>query len=182
MQFAKDSFYVAVRDALAAQFPARTITLAGQQRPAILVPENEARSALTAPAPFEAPPATQLATTLRLANCFYLNFGAARAASAEPSGAPALMIMRCTVTYAATGMANSSAADRGRALAELDSELLAICAAGFAPKRDYTQSPARDLGTTIVWTRPELGDVQSLGSELRRSAVIALFFYPEVTC
>ena len=182
MQFAKDSFYIALRDSLAAQFPTRAISLAGQQRPAILVPENEARSALTAPAPFEAPPAMQLATTLRLANCFYLNFGAARAASAEPSGAPALMIMRCTVSYAATGTPNSASADRGRSLAELDSELLSICAAGFATKRDYTQSPARDLGTTIVWTRPELSDVQSLGAELRRSAVISLFFYPEIIC
>src|SRR5947209_15860835 len=77
MQSTKDTFYLALRNALSVVNPARTINLMGQERPAIVVPENEALSALTTPAPFEQPDASGLGSRTRLVNCFHLHFGAA---------------------------------------------------------------------------------------------------------
>src|SRR5579883_1566813 len=62
MQFAKDSFAVALRERLAALNPGRTVTLGGVQRPAVVVRENEMPNA--------AEPAME---------CFYLEWGACRA-------------------------------------------------------------------------------------------------------
>ena len=182
MQFTKDTFYISLRDALAALYPTHTINLNGQQRPAIIVPENEPRSALAAPAPFEdAASGNSLGSRTRLANCFYLHFGAASAAPNQPSDLPGLMQMNCTIAYSTTGTPNGTGADRGRSLAELDTELLAITAAGLAVKTNYTQSPPQPLGTNILWTRPTFADAQSLGAELRRVATVSIFFYPEVS-
>lgn len=186
MQSTKDTFYISLRDALAALYPARTINLNGQQRPAIVVPENEPRSALAAPAPFEdSAPGNALGSRTRLANCFYLHFGAASEAENQSgcptlppaSGAEPLMQLKCTITYSTTGTPNSTGADRGRSLAELDTELLSICAAQLATKNDYSQSPPAALGTNIIWTRPAFSDAQSLGTELRRVATLTIFFY-----
>ncbi len=41
MQFAKDSFYIALRDRLAVLNPARTVYLDGVTRPAVIVAENQ---------------------------------------------------------------------------------------------------------------------------------------------
>ena len=41
MQFAKDSFYMALRDRLASLNPQRTVTVNGVSRPAVIVAENE---------------------------------------------------------------------------------------------------------------------------------------------
>src|SRR5437879_11872825 len=41
MQFAKDSFYMALRERLASLNPQRTVTLNGATRPAVVVAENE---------------------------------------------------------------------------------------------------------------------------------------------
>ena len=191
MQSTKDTFYISLRDSLATLYPTRTINLNGQQRPAIVVPENEPRSALSAPAPLEdASPGNAFGSRTRLANCFYLHFGAASEA-ANQSGFPTLppasgggweplMHMGCTITYSTTGTPNSTGADRGRSLAELDSELLAICAAQVAAKSDYSQTPPVALGTNIIWTRPSFADAQSLGTELRRVATVTIFFYSDV--
>ena len=41
MQSAKDTFYVTLRDRLAALNPARTVVVRGMVRPGVLVEENE---------------------------------------------------------------------------------------------------------------------------------------------
>ncbi len=178
MQSAKDTFYISLRNALATLYPARAIEFNGQQRPAIVVPENEPRSALAPPAPFEdAPAGIAFGSRTRLANCFYLHFGPAAAAANQPPDQTPLLQMACTIAYSTVGTPNSTGADRGRSLAELDAELLAITSAGLAPNTDYTQSPPAALGTNIVWTRPAFADVQSMGVELRRVASVTIFFY-----
>ena len=200
MQPTKDSFYIALRDRLAALNPARVISLGGQQRPAILVPENEVRTALSAPAPFDSAGATPAGTKTRLPDCFYLQFGAithVRPAAAQPVHAQPLMKMACAIVYATCGTPASTGAgfggspaspilagggqDRGRALAELDRELLAICSPALAPKLDFTQSPPAPRGTNIAWSAPDLGPPLSLGLELRRTAQLSIFFYPELS-
>src|SRR5580704_16883528 len=134
MQFAKDSFYMTLQSRLAALNPARTVTLNGAQRPAMIVMENEY------------PNAAQ-----RLANAFYLEWGSAKTLGSE---ATPLVLLACSIVYYAAGSLQSGM-DRGRTLGQLDSELLSICRPAFTEKRDYSQSPSADLGTGVFWALPE---------------------------
>jgi hypothetical protein len=169
MQFAKDSFYMALRDRLAALNPNRTVTLSGATRPAVIVAENELVI------PIEPLP-----------DAFYLEWGAAKAV-AHHCGYPPLMEMACTISHHTFGTCDS-AIDRGRTLAALDSELLSICQVAHTAKRDYTQSPSVDLGTSIFWLGPFFGDISgsegrnggSMDVRLERKATVRVFFFPEV--
>jgi len=183
MQSAKDSFYVALRDRLAARNPQRTVFLNGVTRPAVVVMENEC---VTAAGP--------------LPEAFYLGWGTAQQVGAMRNGQPPLLSLECTISYWTGGSAEMQGVDRGRVLAQLDSELLAICSPPSAGKCDYSQTPAADLGTKVLWTLPELrlprlqGAAPPwtvLGDQLRgtppdsvsavrleRAASLAIFFYP----
>ena len=155
MQYTKDSFLLLLRDRLAAFNPERTVIVDGQARPAVLAAENETATA--------APP---------LPCAFYLRWGACAAAP----GASPLQRLECEVSYR-TGAGDSHA--RGRVLAELDDELARICDPPRVQKRDWTQSPAADLGSVIFWTPPQFAVPEDLGSELRRGARLVVFFSPE---
>jgi len=187
MQSAKDSFYVALRDRLAALNPQRTVFLDGVTRPAVVVVENEYITA-TGPLP----------------EAFYIAWGTVQPLPAMRDGQPALLALDCTISYWTAGSAEKQGIDRGRALAQLDSELLAICSPPSTAQCDYSQSPPLGLGTNVLWTMPELhlksqnqlqgtaplwtvmGD-QLVGSpsnsvpviRLERAASLTLFFYPE---
>jgi len=160
MQAAKDSFTVELRKRLAALAPARTASVNGVVQPAILVTEN---SSVT---PRE-----------MAANCFWLGFGAAQAARGWEAQSPALMTMECTVAYRTQTSLDGSG--RGRALAELDGELLAIWSPGTTAKLDYTHTPASELGSNVFWLRPKLGEVADESGTMRREAKLELFFYAE---
>jgi hypothetical protein len=174
MQFTKDSFYMALLQRLVALNPLQTVILDGTTRAAIIVAENE----LVVPA---AP----------LPDAFYIEWGAAQMAQRQV-GDRGLMEMECVISYHTFGTVRSGV-DRGRALAALDVELLRICQPARTSKRDYTQSPSADLGTSICWTVPSLGKVSgsdaakneglprgSEGVQLERSASLKVFFFPEV--
>jgi hypothetical protein len=163
MQFAKDSFYVALRDRLAALNPARVVYLDGASRPAVIVAENQAPGSAV---PFD--------------NASYLRWGAARMIASTQHTRRPLLALDCVISYRTSGTADNSFTDRGRTLAALDLELLSITSPGVTAKQDFSQAPALDLGTKILWRRPQLGDVEVLGSELRRSAALTIFFFPEV--
>ncbi len=64
MQAAKDSFYLTLRDRLAASYPDRTITVGAGTRPAIVVVENDKPS-----------------VTARQHEAFYVEWGEARPVS-----------------------------------------------------------------------------------------------------
>jgi len=187
MQFAKDSFYVALRDRLATLNPQRTVFLDGVTRPAVIVVENEY---ITAAGP--------------LPEAFYLGWGTAQPVGPMRNGQPPLLGLACTISYWTGGSADNQGVDRGRVLAQLDSELLAICSPPSVTQCDYTQTPPADLGTNVLWTLPELrmktqtqlqgtapmwtvmGD-QLVSSpsdsvpviRLERAASLTIFFYPE---
>jgi hypothetical protein len=171
MQFAKDSFYMALRERLAALDPSRTVTLNGAMRPAVIVAENELVI------PIEPVP-----------DAFYLEWGAVRVAAGE-WGNHALIQMECLISYHTLGTCESGV-DRGRALSALDMELMSICLPHRTSKRDYAQSPSVDLGTNVVWTAPDLGEVsgsegpggRTRGSQrvrLERKARLQVFFFTE---
>jgi hypothetical protein len=174
MQFAKDSFYMALHDRLAALNPARTVMLSGATRPAVIVAENE-----------------QVIPVEPLPDAFYLEWGAAIPVEGH-AGSRTLMKMDCVLSYHTLGTV-ASGVDRGRTLAALDTELMTICEPQETEKRDYSQTPSVDLGTAVMWLPPALGAVtgseaktsESLpnrcgGVRLGRTATVSMFFFPEV--
>ncbi len=160
MQSTKDSFYVGLRDRLVAVNPNRTVTLDGVTRPAIAVIENEPPSG----APL-------------LCDAFYLHWGNACPA---PVSAGTLMEMACTISYSTKGTMQSGNLDRGRDLASLDSDLLAICAPPQAVKCDYSSGNPVALGSTIFWTQPVMNASKSTPPYVGREVTVTIFFYPEV--
>ncbi len=160
MQATKDSFYVALRDRLVAVDPQRTVTIDGATRPAIAVAENEPPNA--------APP---------LCDAFYLHWSGARPVL---PAAGTLMEMECTISYRTKGSDENGCLDRGRDLASLDNDVLAICAPPRAEKRDYSGGTTSDLGSTIFWTQPVFSALVNAPPYLGREVSMTLFFYPEV--
>ena len=160
MQPAKDSFYVTLRDRLVAIDPQRTITMDGASRPAIAVVENEPPSA-----------APQLCDT------FYLHWGSSRLV--QPS-VGTLMALDCTITYCTAGSEQNAWLDRGRDLAGLDTDLLAICSPAHTAKCDYSAGTPAPLGSSIFWTQPVLNAAKTTPTYVGREVTLTVFFYPEV--
>ena len=144
MQFAKDSFFLALQQRLASLNPARTVTVNGATVPAILVVENLPPN-WASPSP----------------NAFYIEWGAADVVSGH-AGNAALMSLDVVISYYSVGTV-ASMVDRGRVLAQLDDELLSICQPPNTEKRDYTQSPSADLGTSVFWGQPSFDEGKGPG-------------------
>jgi len=173
MQYAKDSFYMALRERLLALNPSRTVTISGAVRPAVVVVENELPS-----------------VAMQLPDAFYLEWGTA--ISVEQHAAERmLMKMECVVSYYTMGRCDSQI-DRGRALGELDRELLSICQPARTSKQDFTQTPSMNMGTEVFWSEPELREwkrhadrdarqpTAGLSVEVGRAVKINVYFFPEV--
>ena len=161
MQATKDSFYITLRGRLVVVDPNRQVTLDGTTRPAIAVIENEPPSG----APL-------------LCDTFYLHWGNARLAALT---AGSLMAMDCTISYCTKGSIQNASLDRGRDLASLDSDLLAMCWPPQTEKCDYSSGQPVSLGSTIFWTRPVLNAAKSTPPYVGRDVTVTVFFYPEVS-
>ena len=159
MQATKDSFYITLRDRLVTVDPQRTITIDGATRPAIVVAENEPPNA--------APP---------VSDAFYLYWGGARAMPASSS----LMEMECTIAYRTKGSEANGGLDRGRTLANLDNDVLAICSPPRTEKCNYSTGADVDLGSNIFWTPPVLSALVNAPPYVGREVSVMVFFYPEV--
>ncbi len=158
MQNAKDSFYVALRNRLAVINPARTVTLRAVQRPSIMVEDAE-------------PPQVQLANDI-----FVLRWSAESANLQLPS---VLMQMTCEIRYASSGSQQNAGLDRGRALTEMDKELLAMLTPLRTQKLNYTQTPAAVMKTFVFWTEPTLSPIDVLRDQLLRTATVTVFAFEE---
>ena len=163
MQFAKDSFYFALRDRLAALNPARTVVVDGIARTAMVVWDNQART-----------------TAVPQPAAFYLRFGGVRKVQAFAKAERPLLAMECTIAYQTAGVTETGM-DRDRLLSALDAELLQICVPPNTEKCDYTQTPTAALGT-VLWQAPQLEEAEGEGGYLRRRAQLSLYFFPEVDC
>lgn len=159
---------MALRERLASLNPARTVTLSGAQRPAVVVRENEM------------PTAAEL-----LPECFYLEWGIT-GVNAAVSGRQPMCAMECIISYFTRGTVESGM-DRGRVLGELDRELFMICQPSWTKKYDFSQAPNADLGTGVFWTTPVIEDANAGGKALGKDLAVAghharimVFFYPEV--
>ena len=156
MQYAKDSFYMALRGRLAEVNPARTVTVEGVVRPAVVVAENEG-------------------SLLGLENVFVLRWGDA----AFVGNGTKLMKVMCTIAYATSGVTNSNN-DRGRLLGTLDGELMVSLLPPRTVKTDYTQIPPQSLGTMLFWTDLEFAAPKDEAGKISRSATTTVYFYSEV--
>ena len=93
MQNARDTFYVTLRDRLAAVNPARTMVLRGVTRPGVLVEENE------------------LVSAYQPVDTFCLHW---TGLCVDAKGALPLVTMVCEIRYAADGDSGNGGMDRGR--------------------------------------------------------------------
>ena len=107
-------------------------------------------------------------------------------------GDRSIFSLECLISYHSFGTAETGV-DRGRTLAALDTELISICQPAVTPKLDYTQTTPASLGTSIVWTTPQLGKVSgseaprtealprgTTGVRLERTTSLRVFFFSEV--
>jgi hypothetical protein len=162
MQNAKDTFYLTLRDRLAAVNPARTIALRGVTRPGSLVEENE------------------LTTEMLPANAFCLRWTGLKVGS---RAAMPLVQMQCEIRYCTDGNAGNGGMDRGRLLAAMDAELMSAVNAGpqNAVKNRYAAGSvsATAMGTNVFWGDVAFGDVVVQGERMERVAMVEVFTYQE---
>jgi hypothetical protein len=160
MQNARDTFYVTLRDRLAAVNPARTMVVRGVTRPGLVVEENE------------------LASAYEPANVFRLQWTGLKV---DTAGALPLAAMGCEIRYATDGNAGNGGMDRGRLLATMDRELAATISASpqSVGKMDYSAAPPVALGTNVFWGDVVFGAVVVNGERLERVATVEVFCYQE---
>jgi hypothetical protein len=165
MQNARDTFYVTLRDRLAALNPARTMVLRGVTRPGVLVEENELASAAVP------------------VNVFSLSW---TGMSVDARAALPLVTMVCEIRYATDGSSGNGGMDRGRMLAAMDGELVATVSGAPQNTVKMNYSAASGAGaapvamaTNVFWGDAVFGVVKVDGERLERVATVEVFSYQE---
>ncbi|HEY3707524.1 MAG TPA: hypothetical protein VGL22_20855 [Terracidiphilus sp.] len=158
MQNAKDSFYMALRNRLAALNPERTLVLRGTVRPGILVEEAEA-------------PFAQLPNDVFILR--WLRHGA------DIDLASSLIADECEIVYNTCGCQTFGGLDRGRALSKMDGELLAILQPFATAKLDYSRQPTMAMLSQVFWDDPVFSPVVTQRDRLMRSAKVMVYSYQE---
>ncbi|MEI9980792.1 MAG: hypothetical protein WDN23_17685 [Edaphobacter sp.] len=164
MQNARDTFYVTLRDRLAALNPARTMVLRGVTRPGVLVEENE------------------LASAVEPVDAFCLRW---TGLSVDAKGALPLATMVCEIRYATDGSSGNGGMDRGRLLSAMDGEL--VGAMSGAPqntvKMNYGAASVGaapvSMATNVFWGDAVFGATVVKGERLERVATVEVFSYQE---
>ena len=165
MQNARDTFYVTLRDRLAALNPVRTMVVRGVTRPGVLVEENELPSAY------------------QPVDTFCMRWTGLRVAA---KAAMPLVSMVCEIEYATDGSSGNGGMDRGRLLAGMDAELAAAVSAApqnvvkmnFAGVSAGTTAVA--MGTNVFWCEAAFGAAVADGERLKRVVTVEVFAYQEV--
>ena len=158
MQKTKDSFLNFLSRRLAELDEARTVTIDGAERPAVMACENERAELAHA---FE--------------NSYCVDWGDAAGGRDDRS----FQTVNCTISYWTCGSAEMSGVDRGRALAEMDRLLRLILAIGKTPKVDFTANPSIELGSMVFWGEPKFSASRQNGMKLKREVSVAVHYFPE---
>ena len=158
MQNARDSFYIVLRDRLAAVNPLRALTIRAVQRPGILIEDAEA-------------PMAELPNDV-----FVLRW---TALSLNENLPITLASMECEIHYATSGTQSFSGLDRGRALTEMDHELNSITKPWCVPKMRYTSTPAVALNTKVFWTAPVFTAANIVRNQISRVAKMVVLSFEE---
>jgi hypothetical protein len=144
---AKDTFYITLRDRIAVVNPDRRMLTRGALRPSVLVEEAE---------PVASKPVQDV---------FLIRWKGIRR---ERSLAQTLVLMDCEIHYSTAGSASACGLDRGRALAEMDEELMQMLVPPGTPTMNYATSPCSATGTSVFWTEPEMGAATTVRDALQR--------------
>jgi hypothetical protein len=158
---AKDTFYIMLRNRLAALNPARTVTLRGVTRPGVLVEENE------------------LAAENIIPDIFRLRWSAL---SIDTQGSLPLATMTCAIHYATAGNGGNGGMDRGRLLAAMDSELSSALLATphLIHKWNYTRGDTPfSMATNVFWSDASFAPTVVAAEQLQRVATVEVFCYQE---
>ena len=158
MQNARDTFYVALRNRLGALNPARTIMMRAVTRPGMYVQDAEASMAQP------------------ILDAFALSWTGLAADHQLPA---ILAQMTCEIQYATAGTQANAGLDRGRALEQMDYEVLRLLYPYAAQKMNYTQMPAAPMETMVFWSEPEFGPAVSLRDRLSRTVKVTVFAFQE---
>ena len=159
----KDTFYLALRDRIAAGNPGRQVLVRGVLRPAVVVGENELPAAAV--------------DGIAWVNCFCLRWTSVRLDRG-------LSVLGCVIGYATDGSAGAAGMDRGRALSAMDAEL--VTALGTAPQNaaQVTVSEAvagaaaeTATGQRVFWSDVVLGDAVLRGERVERTATVEVYCY-----
>ena len=160
MQMAKDTFYVTLRDGIAAGNPQRNTVVRGVLRPGVLVEENELETAVTLP------------------DVFRMRW---TAVSVDENGTLPLAKLRCEIRYETAGTAELSGMDRGRLLAAMDEELLTVLTGEMqsTPKMNYAGGTPVPEGTRIFWSDLTFGPAVADGDRIGRVSTVDVWSYGE---
>lgn len=158
MQNAQNTFYITLRNRLAALNPNRTIYLRGVTRPGVLVESNELVTA-------QPPSDVFVVRWIGLHNDPYLS--------------EVLLQMECEIEYLTEGTIANLGMDRGVMLTEMDAELLSLLQPNAAQKLNYAQSPVAPMETQIFWTEAAFQPVKVERDRLLRKATVCVFSYEE---
>jgi hypothetical protein len=158
MQNAKDTFYITLRDRLAAVNPLRTMTLRSVTRPGVLIEEAES------PVP------------LMPLDVFVLRW---TDIEVESHLALPLVQMVCEVHYSTAGTQAKSGLDRGRSLEGMDAELLQMLMPAQTRKMNYSTSPATPMQTFVFWDQPVFGSMVPLRDQISRVATVTVWSWQE---
>ncbi len=158
MQNAQNTFYITLRNRLAALNPNRTIYLRGITRPGMLVESNELVTAQ--------PPSDVFVVRWLGLHC-------------DPYLPSVLVQMECEIEYMTEGTTGNIGMNRGALLTEMDAELMSILQPGCAQKMSYGQSPATPMETKVFWTEPTFQAVNVERDRLTRTAMLSVLSYEE---
>lgn len=158
MQNAQNTFYITLRNRLAALNPNRTLYLRGVTRPGILVESNE------------------LVTPRLMSDAFVLRWAGLQS---DPYLPELLLQMECEIEYATEGTAGNMGMDRGALLTEMDAELISILRPACTQKMSYAQSPATAMETNLFWTEAKFQTAKTERDRLSRIATVSIFSYEE---
>jgi hypothetical protein len=158
MQNAKDTFYITLRNRLTTVNSNRTMSLRAVTRPGILAEEAEA-------------PMAELPLDV-----FVLRWTKLAADAQLPS---ILTQMTCEIHYATAGTQDNAGLDRGRALEEMDDEVLQLLCPASAVKMNFTQTPAAQMGTSIFWSQAIFAPATSVRERMGRVATVNVFAFQE---
>jgi len=147
-----------LRARLATINPERTILVRGAVRPGILVEEAEA-------------PFNQLPNDVFVLR--WLGLGVDMDLSATMAAA------ECEILYQTCGTQSFGGLDRGRALSQMDEELVAMLTPFYTPKLNYTATPPAAMLTQVFWDEPGLTPIVTQRDRLSRSAKTMVYSYHE---
>jgi hypothetical protein len=149
---------MALRTRLVAINPERTILLRGTVRPGILVEEAEA-------------PFGQLPSDVFVLR--WLGLGV------DVDLASTMAAEECEILYRTCGTQSFGGLDRGRALSEMDEELVAMLQPFYTPKLNYVATPPAAMLTNVFWDEPALTPIVTQRDQLSRSAKVMVYSYQE---